>query len=126
MKTKFKFWDKDNNEFILFPHNIVLNIDGTAEGIEYEMPREGNVYNDITYFELLQSTGLFDKNGTEIFEGDILKVEYGDLLGETRETLIIAKNPFEYSMEEAKFLDFSYIVEIIGNRFEHPHLLGED
>ncbi|WP_436895138.1 YopX family protein [Mammaliicoccus sciuri] len=91
--------------------------------------RDDDFHDTVSSFDdikFIQPTGLLDKNGTEIFEGDILKVEYGDLLGETRETLKIAKNPFEYSMEEAKFLDFSYIVEIIGNKFEHPHLLGED
>ncbi|WP_436883691.1 YopX family protein [Mammaliicoccus sciuri] len=118
MIPKFRAWDKVNKKMIL----DISSINFKAKMI--------STYNLFFYpfedIELLQSTGLLDKNGTEIFEGDILKVEYGDLLGETRETLIIAKNPFEYSMEEAKFLDFSYIVEIIGNRFEHPHLLGED
>ncbi|MFI3132046.1 YopX family protein [Mammaliicoccus sciuri] len=118
MIPKFRAWDKVNKKMIE---------DVASIHFKSEMITTRNLcfypFKDI---ELLQSTGLFDKNGKEIFEGDILKVEYGDLLGETRETLIIAKNPFEYSMEEAKFLDFSYIVEIIGNKFEHPHLLGED
>ncbi|RIN79448.1 YopX family protein [Mammaliicoccus sciuri] len=124
MKPKFRAWDKFDKE-MLDVHGINYDADGvwTKEMIDDESDGEFIHFSDI---ELLQSTGLFDKNGKEIFEGDILKVEYGDLLGETRETLIIAKNPFEYSMEEAKFLDFSYIVEIIGNKFEHPHLLGED
>ncbi|PTI10713.1 hypothetical protein BU096_00650 [Staphylococcus xylosus] len=106
----------------------VQEIDFRFKTIEFYIYIDKAPYAETEYIdniELMQSTGLKDKNGKDIFEGDILKVEYGDLLGETRETLIIAKNPFEYSMEEAKFLDFSYIVEIIGNKFEHPHLLEE-
>ncbi len=116
MIPKFRAWDKVNERIVEVSeiHFWTKVIDTTDTFLAF------------SNIELLQSTGLLDKNGTEIFEGDILKVEYGDLLGETRETLIIAKNPFEYSMEEAKFLDFSYIVEIIGNKFEHPHLIGED
>lgn len=125
MIPKFKFWDKDNNEFILFPHNIVLNIDGTVEGIEYEMPREGNVYNDITYFELLQSTGLFDKNGKEIFEGDIIRNNYGEL-----GNIKWSRGGFVYHEDGANFYLFSIGAgqpfEILGNIYEHPHLLGEE
>lgn len=117
-RLRFRAWDKVERKMIEGLASISLKSQMLVTRKLHFYP-----FEDI---ELMQSTGLIDKNGKEIFEGDILKVEYGDLLGETRETLIIAKNPFEYSMEEAKFLDFSYIVEIIGNKFEHPHLLGED
>lgn len=120
MTPKFRAWDKVAED-IFIPEVLELDKYGKVTGIF----SKGTMFS-IEDFELLQSTRLKDINGKEIYEGDILKVEYGDLLGETRETLIIAKNPFEYSMEEAKFLDFSYIVEIIGNKFEHPHLLEED
>lgn len=115
---KFRAWDNVNKEMIEDVASIHFKTKMIVTSNLCFYP-----FDDI---ELLQSTGLLDKNGTEIFEGDILKVKYGDLLGETRDTLIIAKNPFEYSMEEAKFLDFSDIVEIIGNKFEHPHLLEEE
>lgn len=122
----FRVWDKEEKKFVDYPvyFNLINSEVVTELWYGYQIQVEEAI-QDSNYI-VQQSTGLFDKNGKEIFEGDILKVEYGDLLGETRETLIIAKNPFEYSMEEAKFLDFSYIVEIIGNKFEHPHLLEED
>ncbi|WP_436888094.1 YopX family protein [Mammaliicoccus sciuri] len=138
MKTKFKFWDKDNNEFILFPHNIVLNIDGTVEGIEYEMPREGNVYNDITYFELLQSTGLFDKNGKEIFEGDIIDKGYSNIdivdrigyvkfgTGDDSDGYLNQEWLGWTTNNDDSLLDVHEHCTVLGNKFEHPHLLGED
>ncbi|MDW3787324.1 YopX family protein [Staphylococcus saprophyticus] len=125
MIPKFRAWDKQECEFVPYLRNIVLKHDGTIEGIEYEMPHEGIVYNDISYFELMQSTGLKDKHGVEIYDKDIVRDSYGDiLLIEWLDDGFVLTDFFSGGYDHCN-IDDSELYEVIGNKYEHPHLLEE-
>lgn len=94
--------------------------------------------SDCFYFEdviLTQSTGLFDRNGQEIFEGDI--VTDGDVISNIKyhQTLgfyMINKYgfgiPFGQGVDVEYFEDFAVHVsktfEVIGNIYEDSELLN--
>ena len=117
---KFRAWDKQEREFVPYLHNVVLKHDGTIEGIEYEMPHEGIVYNDISYFELMQSTGLKDKNGVEIYEGDILKgpMDFGP------DGFVQSVAPVSYHKINGYQLHYFLLehTEVIGNVYEDKNI----
>nr|DAY07182.1 MAG TPA: YopX protein [Caudoviricetes sp.] len=80
------------------------------------------VNNDL---ELMQSTGLFDKNGKEIFEGDIVSIdtdEFG-LLVVKYETGIYWLTEDEQCVEHLS--DYYKYVSVIGNIYEKPELLED-
>lgn len=69
---------------------------------------EPDIEKKVVYTDTLgQFTGLTDKNGTKIFEGDI--VRYGDS---------IHKVVFEQQNGTA------YQLEVIGNIYDNPELIG--
>ncbi len=121
MIPKFRAWDTFDKE-MLDVHGINYDADGvwTKEMIDDESDGEFIHFSDI---ELLQSTGLFDKNGKEIFEGHILKYRDEYRVVEMYDGAWIARTGEKRLIVKMAVLSGA---EIIGNRFEHPHLLGED
>lgn len=74
---------------------------------------------------LMQYTGLKDKNGKEIYEGDVLREKFND--GNTTQTHDIFTFYWEngaYTDGEWYFADMDFTeIEIIGNIYENPDLL---
>lgn len=77
---------------------------------------------DATEFELMQYTGLKDKNGKEIYEGDILITK--DIEGGKYKTFVTHENGMFLSGEESLYDDvFLFEAEVVGNIYENPELL---
>ena len=83
-------------------------------------------------FILMQSTGLLDKKGEEIFEGDIVKYEAG--CNTVTEEVVYDKNFAGFGVKDAdaniiftfgelaEDIDLSSL-EVIGNIYQNPELL---
>lgn len=127
MKPKFRAWLKeeyrmtDVREITFFNDEIQMISD--VEGFY--------AYDE---FELMQSAGLKDKNGKEIFEGDIVK--FSDCDDDVYVTPVVwDKNYacFGVSFSGGYPISFDYLeefytelkdIEVVGNIYENHELLG--
>ena len=87
-------------------------------------------------YVLMQSTGLKDKNGVEIFEGDVVLVSVRNGFDYLDNKVCIVKNSIDYSGlvcatvdEDLEYRIFNtelfeeYTYEVIGNIYENSELL---
>ena len=85
-------------------------------------------YADFKDIELMQYTGLKDKNEKEIYEGDILFDRFGEIYYK-----VIFKNASFRAEFKGDFDEYSFDLidvnlqwcEVVGNIHENPELLGE-
>jgi len=96
-EIKFRAWD-DN--FKTMRVDISMSVDYSYNGV---VPRNG--------ITLIQYTGLKDKNGVEIYEGDVLQA--------TDEVIVVAFPSYVNYVHPQS-------MEIIGNIYENPELLNGD
>jgi len=112
-QIKFRAWDKDN-KIMHQPCSLVSNWNN--ETMSYQ--------TDVENYNYMQFTGLLDKNGKEVYLGDIIFDEDG----EYSKTCVI-----EWNDESAGFFgkaiedDDSYSMveidgEVIGNIYANPEL----
>lgn len=79
---------------------------------------------------LMQYTGLKDKNGKEIFEGDVVQFECTNEKGEERtevEQVVWAKYDYQLINRKGNAPIYAIgedVIEIIGNVWENPELLN--
>ncbi|GHV42680.1 hypothetical protein FACS189490_12140 [Clostridia bacterium] len=71
-----------------------------------------------------QCTGLLDKNGKLIFEGDICATRYGDV-GKIRRHKNTCSLVIDFPVDW-EYLDTVGVLEIIGNIHDNPELLPRD
>ncbi len=134
MIPKFRAWDKTHKKLGMIDADMQ---DGLFQSVKI-FDEDGDDWQESENFILMQSTGLKDKNGTEIFEGDIIdttdyegglssvgnplvKVErdkYGFVVTGDFPTSPITLKEFETGR---KFAGVEVI--IAGNIYENPELV---
>lgn len=84
--------------------------------------------SDFKYIELMEYTGLKDKNNKEIYEGDILFESFGEKYYKVVFENGSFRAEFEVDFEEYYF-DLIDVVaqncEVVGNIYENPELIEE-
>ena len=121
MIPRFRAWDGGSLCRMYSPEEVMVGNGDIWLIDEDGVAGEWIVNNDLV---LMQSTGLTDKNGKEIFEGDIIDSEDGILSGvvEFRPDLgmfvstLIKYNNFE------RLCNVADSVHIIGNIYTNPEL----
>ena len=120
---KFRAWDKEFKEMVQV-NALVLD----EQVIKVTYKNKNVVKDDVKEYVLMQSTGLKDKNGKEIFEGDIVDYKGRKAVvkwhGSYASFIYRFVNELQERVSEWHPLFLAYYhFEVIGNIYENKELL---
>lgn len=128
MMPKFRAWDKDREYMEYTDKKLIVSF---GENGNVSVTDLSNIYSACEHmqnFELMQSTGLKDINGIEIYEGDIVHVNYKlSIVKYAKGSFYIEFIDFPKIIMLSDFYFKSYtndlILKVQGNIYENPELL---
>lgn len=131
MIPKFRAWDSAKKE--MFKDTFAITESGQVVVVDQSSVFVSPDYVFVDNLVIMQSTGLFDKNNKEIFEGDIIANGLDVMCMKRHNTLgfyVEKKGKVEFIADCAVLEDFEEdakeiadSLEIIGNIYENPELL---
>ncbi|CAG9620855.1 YopX family protein [Sutcliffiella rhizosphaerae] len=112
---KFRAWEENLKEII-----PVKNIDFKKRMINID-----SVWRFFDEIKLMQFTGLKDKNGKEIYEGDVIYIYDDDELGDGWGETVIYHRACFMAGDDNLLVNVHFRSVVIGNIYENPELLGQ-
>jgi uncharacterized phage protein (TIGR01671 family) len=125
---EFRAWDERTKTMIATGFNVIGETTMFGMIDEYIMKHPCDVKSSLLRFNdiiITQFTGLHDRNGKKIFEGDILDADG------TKCTVIHNERNASFCMKCAyhyQYFDDDCTVDnitVLGNIFEHPNLIAQ-
>lgn len=133
MIPKFRAWVKIGKRMVFSDDILAIDYENkeiVTQQVYFEngLPDDRDIYcHDFDEIELMQSTGLKDKNGKEVFVGDIIKCTRGCLhevyLEKEYGGTFIGGMPSIYLKGLLNGYAWTEDEEIIDNVYENPELL---
>jgi uncharacterized phage protein (TIGR01671 family) len=115
-EIKFRVYDKSKRKFIYYDY---------AAG--FDNYKFWDIINDINHDGPKQYIGLKDINGKEIYEGDIIEMDFyhskcrGEVVYFVNSYMIDTK---QYHPDNLRSI-YPNLIELIGNIYENPELLKQ-
>lgn len=122
---RFRAWDSIKSKMLSADDFIIMYGEGWEERKTLD-PLAVHLVENVSPLELMQFTGLTDKNGVEIYEGDVVFLEdayqpnFIVRWGNSGWVLFDGKDGVLHDDRD----EFLESVEIIGNIHQHPELIA--
>ena len=124
MISKYRAWDSAKKE--MFKDTFAITESGQVVVVEQESVASSPDYVFVDHLVIMQSTGLADKNGKEIFEGDIVKMSK-DVYSESTYYEVVRHYGGAYRLESKQHGCELWLrhtdCEVVGNVYENKELL---
>jgi len=124
---RFRAWDKDKN--IMFVPEYIDEDGNACNSSLYPYVSGMGFAEEVFAVEnaiLMQYTGIKDKNGKEIYEGDVLQSYCSECSAGRKDVVRFVNSGFWCGKDDDLWMPNSEHCEVLGNIYETPELLKEE